>query len=791
MPHGACWRWDPWVVWSNVLSDAAIALAYAAIGTVLIGLRLRRQDALINRLLELFGVFIFACGCTHAMEVYNTWHGAFRLAGLVKLFTAIVSCVSLVVLLQIAPSLLSVPSLHKALALDAELSSEKRAKHQVEGRLRESQDRFRLLVESIKDYAIVLLDPKGIITSWNPGAERIKGCTAEEVLGTPFSRFFTEEDLASGRPEEILRLAAAHGRIEEDGWAVRKDGTRFPVNAIITAFHDAQGNLQGYSNVTRDITQQRAAQAALRDLAEDLEDRVNTKVQELRESEARLQGFIHHANAAIYCKGPDGRFLLLNPRMEAIFGRPAKDILGRTNGELSSPERSTRLQETERRVLERNQESRTEEEWIHGDGSRHDYLVHKFPLVDAMGRCWGLGTIATDLTEHKRAERALLESQKLESLGVLAGGLAHDFNNLLGAMQGNVELALSEPTLDLVQPYLETLKQLMAKAADLLRQMLTYAGQGSSRACPLDLNGTVADMTHLLRTSISKKAVINLDLNPEPLILQADPTQLQQVVMNLVLNASEALNDRTGSITIRTRQETLTQHALDLAYSGQALRAGTFVSLEVVDTGIGMAPEVLKRIFDPFFTTKFTGRGLGLASIHGIVRTHQGGILVASSPGEGSTFKFLFPVGKGPVLPMAPAPQLPSRSTPEPSGVLVLVVDDERPMREVVVRALGRAGFRTLEARDGLEAVAAFKAHQTQIGAVLMDLTMPNMDGEEACRELRRERRSVPVILTSGFNEAEARHRFQDLQLAGFIQKPFGLGALVALVRKVTRGADA
>jgi PAS domain S-box-containing protein len=783
MPHGACWRWEPWVVWPNVISDAVIFLCYVTIALTLIDVARRRRDVAFNWVVVLFGVFTFACGCTHAMEVYNAWHGVFRLAGVIKGVTAAASLLTTLFLLHIAPKLRVAPTLNKSLAMDAALSCERQEKHRVEGELRETRDRYRLLVEGIKDYAIFMLDPEGRITSWNSGAERITGYTAKEALGQPFSRLFPKEEVAAGRPEQILRAAKAQGRVEQEGWRIRKGGSRFLVHEVITAFYGAQGILKGYAKIARDITEQRATQAALQDLADSLEDQVKAQLQELRESEARLQGFIRHSPAAISFKGLDGRFLLINPKAEAMFGRPAREILGKTLEELFPEDIWVRILEQEQQVIQLRQDLQAETRWVRRDGAAFDLLADKFPLVDATGQCWGLGILATDITERKQADLALLQGQKLESLGVLAGGIAHDFNNLLGAMQGNVELALAETSLERAQPYLETMKGLMAKGSGLLRQMLAYAGQGKPSARTLNLNHLVSEMVHLLGSSISKKARIRLDLHPQLPPMEADPAQIQQVVMNLVINASEAMGEQPGVITLSTRPVELNQITIDTSYEGQPVRPGPHVGLEVADDGCGMPPEVLKRIFDPFFTTKFTGRGLGLAAIHGIVRGHQGGIRVTSEPGIGSSFKLLFPAARGQAAPVAPDPPLPRRAD-GPWGT-VLVVDDEDEMRSVVVRALGRAGFQVLQARDGLEALSLHQEHRDRIRLIIMDLTMPNMDGEEACRELRRRGAAVPVVLCSGFNETEALRRFDGLDLAGFLQKPFGLGALVERVRNL------
>jgi signal transduction histidine kinase len=399
-----------------------------------------------------------------------------------------------------------------------------------------------------------------------------------------------------------------------------------------------------------------------------------------------------------------------------------------------------------------------------------------------------LGVLGGDITERRQADLALLQSQKLESLGVLAGGIAHDFNNLLGAMRGNVELAMTETSLERALPFLETLQGLMANGAGLLRQILAYAGPGQTSTRILDLNQLVEEMTHLLGSSISKKARVRLDLHPQLPPMEADPAQIQQVIMNLVINAAEAIGEQNGVITVSTRPDELAPASAERLVDGQPIRPGPHVRLEVADTGIGMTPEVLKRIYDPFFTTKFAGRGLGLAAIHGIVRGHHGCIQVASQPGRGSTFTLRFPAAPGQPGPPAPEPEPPPLGPPAPAGRAggtVLVVDDEDAMRSVVVDALDRAGLATLEARDGVEALDLYQYHRDAIRLVILDLSMPNLDGEEACREFRRRGGRMPIVLTSGFDEAEALDRLRGLEVAGFIQKPFGLGALVELVLRL------
>jgi PAS domain S-box-containing protein len=782
MPHGVCWAWEPWVVWSNVIPDAVIALSYFALSLTLLLVIRRRRELAFSWMVLLFGAFIFACGLTHAMDVYNTWHGAFRLAGAVKILTALASLGTAVALLRLSPKILLAPGLDQSLELRRSLTAERGERRIAERLLVESQERLRLLIEGVQDYAIFMLDPTGMIVSWNAGAERIKGYRAEEALGRHFSMFYSAEQVAAGIPARELAQAEAEGVCRVEGERIRKDGTRFQAHITLTALRDAQGQLKGFAKVTRDITQQVEAEARLKAFNQDLETMVQAKTQELHESEARLQGFIHHATAAIAFKSPEGRFLLVNPRMETLLARTQDEIIGRTILQLFPEPLGSSLHQADQALTESGLAVAQEEQWTHADGEVHDYFSQKFPLVDGTSRCWGLGLLCTDITDRKEADRTQLQSQKLESMGLLAGGIAHDFNNLLGAILGNLGLAQMEISpMAPARQRLETIEGLVVRASDLARQMLAYSGRGKFQLKTLNLNDLVREMTHLLGISISKKAVIRYGLDLKLPSIEADPAQLQQVVMNLVINASDAIGERSGVITIGTHVVSLDEEALGRVYAGQKLAPGTYVCLEVADNGSGMTPEIMDRIFDPFFTTKFTGRGLGLAAIQGIVRGHRGGVQVQSEPGRGTTFRLVFPATSLPVEVQVPKEMV--------AGYLgsgtVLVVDDEESIRAMAMGILGHIGFKALQAEDGLEALKLLRLHEPEICLVLMDLTMPHLDGEETYRAMRQEGFTTPVILSSGFNEMEAVNRFMGKGLAGFLQKPYRAADMVKLVRGV------
>jgi len=379
-------------------------------------------------------------------------------------------------------------------------------------------------------------------------------------------------------------------------------------------------------------------------------------------------------------------------------------------------------------------------------------------------------------------QRQLLHAQKLESLGVLAGGIAHDFNNILTAIIGNADLALMR--LGPQSPALENLKRIeqsASRAADLAQQMLAYSGKGKFVVETVDLNLLLSEMLHMLEISISKKAVLSLKLAPELPALEADATQIHQIVMNLVINASEAIGDRNGSITVTTGSGECDRDFFAGAWASEEPAAGRYVFLEVQDTGCGMDQETMAKIFDPFFTTKFTGRGLGMAAVLGIVRGHQGSIKVSSEPGKGSDFLVALPAcGK----PARLARHSGSQVQVVNGGGTVLLVDDEEAVRNIGKGMLEELGFSVITASDGREAVEVFKATR-DIAFVILDLTMPVLDGEQCFRELRQLNAEVKVLMSSGYSEQDVIRRFWGMGLAGFLQKPYRFSALKQAVLRI------
>ncbi|MDQ6984464.1 MAG: response regulator, partial [Ghiorsea sp.] len=345
------------------------------------------------------------------------------------------------------------------------------------------------------------------------------------------------------------------------------------------------------------------------------------------------------------------------------------------------------------------------------------------------------------------------------------------FNNILTAILGNAGLALSKlPATSPINSYISNITQASHKAADLCKQMLAYSGKGQFIIKPILLSELVEDMKQLLHVSIAKNVVLRLDLSTQIPAINADVTQMQQVIMNLVINAAEAIDTNSGSISISTGVMRVDQHYLTTTFLEESLELGQYVYLEVSDTGCGMSEETQKKIFEPFFTTKFTGRGLGMAAILGIVRGHNGAIKVYSEENKGSTFKLLFPCSEEKAESLA-SPE--SRQIQFQSSGCVLVVDDEETIREVAESMLKDLGLTCLMAADGIEAIEVFKKNHATIDVVLLDMTMPRMGGEDTFSELCRIDPDVKVILSSGYTEQDATNRFTGKGLAGFLQKPY------------------
>ncbi|MBI3130913.1 MAG: response regulator [Acidobacteria bacterium] len=416
--------------------------------------------------------------------------------------------------------------------------------------------------------------------------------------------------------------------------------------------------------------------------------------------------------------------------------------------------------------------------------------------ITLRGATYGLGT-ALDITERVRAhedrlqmERKLLDAQKLESLGLLAGGIAHDFNNLLAVIQGHAGI-LREREEGLApgqaEESLAKIEETCRRAAELVRQMLAYSGRGRFQVEAMDLNKELEGIAHLLTVSLPKDVVLRFELGHHLPPVEADPSQVQQVVLNLVTNAAEAMVDGGGQISLRTGVKSMDAAAIAGLKAAEAMVPGRFLWLEVEDEGCGMDEATQARVFDPFFTTKFTGRGLGLAAMQGIVRGHQGGVSLQSTPGQGTRFRIYFPALEG-SLPEATLLET-QRAKFKGEG-LVLVVDDEPAIRDLGRTLLERVGFQVILASDGFEALDLYRVHHGELALVLMDVVMPRMGGIEALHRMREFDAGVPVLMVSGYGQEEALAELEARGEVGFLSKPFSRQALMDAVAKLARKVE-
>jgi PAS domain S-box-containing protein len=491
-----------------------------------------------------------------------------------------------------------------------------------------------------------------------------------------------------------------------------------------------------------------------------------------------LDALLSSLPTPVFFKDSAGRYLGCNRAFEEFFAVGIDDIRGKTVREVWDEPGAGHYRERELDLLRTGGSEVYETEFRDAGGRPHRIILGRATFNDADGKVAGLVAALHDVTEIREAEdrRRQLESQiqhsqKLESLGVLAGGIAHDFNNLLTGILGNANLALMEMTPEAAtRQTIEQIEVAAKRAADLTKQLLAYSGKGRFVVQRLDLSAVVEEMAHLLAASISKKATLHYCFTPDLPQVEADGTQLRQVVMNLITNASDALGNDSGVIGVATGVVDVDRDYLDHTFLDDDLSTGPYVFIEVSDNGCGMDPDTVGKIFDPFFTTKFTGRGLGLAAVLGIVRGHHGAIDIQSEPGRGTTVKVLLPAVEKTVS----RPVQEDRPAEEwKGGGTILVVDDEETVRGLARLGLETFGFDVVTAADGVEAVEKFREHGPSIVAVLLDMTMPRMDGRETFRELRRIRPDVRVVLSSGYNEQEATSPFTGEGLAGFIQKPY------------------
>ena len=592
----------------------------------------------------------------------------------------------------------------------------------------------------------------------------ITGYSVDELRATGYQKLIHPDDLAENMKwiEEML-AGAVDGFVIENRY-IRKDGSIVWVRKSISLVRNAEGAPQLIIALIEDVTERKRQR------------------DELLESEARFRFVVESSMIGVVFADPlTGQIFDANEEFLRIVGRTRRDLPRLNWKQITAPDSLARDEEAIAAVPPGGRLGPFEKEYVRPDGSRVPAIVAGSFLDDTRRR---LVAFVLDHSEQKRAEEHLRQAQKLESIGLLAGGIAHDFNNLLVAVVGGASLALDmipaeSGASELLLRVLKTGEQL----AHLTRQLLAYSGKGRFVIEPVNLSAAVPEMIALIQASISKKIALRLELDANLPLVEADRGQIQQVLMNLVFNAAEAIGNNSGSICVRTAPQNVDRAYLQL-HPEWDVREGEYIRLEVQDDGCGMDAASQAKIFDPFFTTKFVGRGLGLAAVSGIIRSHKGAIAVVSAPGAGSTFTVLLPTA-------APgrAEALATRPTPSPLAArgtgTILIVDDEMLVREMAGKTLRRQGFEVLQAESAAAAIDVLKRHPGEIQAIVLDLSMPGKSGNEVLPELRQVRPGVRVIVSSGYDEGQTMAMFQGQAVAGFIQKPYTAAALVEKVRAV------
>nr|WP_180204664.1 PAS domain-containing sensor histidine kinase [Pseudomonas sp. SbOxS1]NYU04658.1 PAS domain S-box protein [Pseudomonas sp. SbOxS1] len=596
--------------------------------------------------------------------------------------------------------------------------------------------RLRLLIDAVVDYAIYMIDPDGIVTSWNAGARRFKGYEETEILGQHFSRFYTEEDRRAGLPQRALDTAMREGRFEGEGWRVRKDGTHFWCHVVIDPIYDPAGTLLGFAKITRDLTDRKMAEETL------------------KQSEQQFRLLVQSVtDYAIYMLAPDGRVTNWNLGAQRIKGYLPEEVIGRHFSMFYTPEDQAaglpnRALETAKR------EGRFENKgWrVRKDGTR--FLAHVVvdPIWGDTGTLLGFAKITRDITEATQAQQALeqtrealFQAQKMQAIGQLSGGIAHDFNNLLTVILGNLEIVRKRLADDpKIIRLLDNATQGALRGVSLTQRMLAFARKQELKSEPVELPVLVQGISGLLRSSLGPAVALEtlFPAQLEPVL--ADVNQLELAVLNLATNARDAMPNG-GKIVISACAETVADQSRSPALKGR------YVCLSITDTGEGMDEATLASAMDPFFTTKGLGKGtgLGLSMVHGFIEQLGGRFILKSQKNQGTTAELWLPVASegsisGPLVEEPTAPEVPR--------LCILVVDDDSLVLTSTCLLLEDLGHRVITATSGAQGLDQFENNPT-IDLVITDMAMPHMSGAQLAEAIRTRNPRVPIILATGYAE--------------------------------------
>ena len=641
-------------------------------------------------------------------------------------------------------------------------------RHDAREALVESERRFRLLVNSVVDYAIYMLDPSGIITNWNTGAARIKGYSANEVVGTHFSRFYTQEDRSRGLPAVALELAKNAGKYEMEGWRVRKDGGRFWASALIEPIRSESGELIGFAKVTRDITERRSAQEAL------------------RESERQFRLLVSAViDYAIYMLDPNGVIVSWNAGAEKIKGYSADEIIGSHFSKFYTEE-DRAAGKPARALYTSTHDGRFEGEgWrLRKDGTPFWASVVIDPIRDEKGQLVGFAKITRDITERReaqlalqRAQEQLAQAQKMEALGQLTGGIAHDFNNLLTILGGQARIVKNNAADSKSLKAADAIEVTVHRGASLTRQLLGFSRRQQLEPQAVALAERIPGLKTMLATSFSANLQLVASVLPDVWPVVADPSELDLAIMNLVLNARDAMPSG-GLITIAAENISAPHGQLDEKLKGE------FVCISVIDNGDGIPAETLPKVFDPFFTTKAAGKGtgLGLSQVYGFAHQSGGTVRIDSEVGKGTRVTICLP--RADTSKQAQA-AVEKEADPERRHARILMVEDNTEVTEVTSALIKQLGYTVRVAPDAKKALHMIDDESFDL--VFSDIMMPGgMDGLELAKTILKSRPRLPVLLASGSNQLveEAQLNFTTLQ------KPYQISDLDRSIQVLLRTRD-
>lgn len=644
------------------------------------------------------------------------------------------------------------------------------------------QHKYQRIIEAIHE-GYYEMDLMGELTFFNRTLSNILGISEEKLIGKNPAELFENDVIAEEMKNIYVSLRDGETSDALLNWRLqRQDGTTAFLEVSVSLMFDKEGQHSGFRGLVRDVTERANAEEAF------------------RIAETRYKNLFEEANDIVYTHDFQGKFTSLNKEGERISGYSSEEARGISVYEIIAPEYREKALEMTKRRLQGEQVGKYEVEILAKDGHRIPVEVSARLIVHD-GKPIGVQGIARDITERRQAEeqrqnleRQVQHAQKLEGLGVLAGGIAHDFNNLLVGILGNASLATRRlPKESPVHTYLKRVEKAAQRAAELTNQMLAYSGRGTFVVRPLHLDKVARETVELVRVGTSKKISFQYDIEENLPLVMGDTSQMHQVMMNVITNAAEAIGEDVGTITVGASRATLDKNAFSKIYFHTDPTPGDYVCLSIGDTGCGMNPEQKSKIFDPFYSTKFAGRGLGLAALLGIVRGHKGAISVYSEPEKGTTFKLYFPVLKQDSL----EKQLPEVNKGQEekslnkwkSSGMALIADDEEAVRVFTREVLQRHGLTVVTADDGKEAIELYDQHKADIRVALVDLMMPFVNGQEVLEYIRNDNPEVPIIISSGYSEAEILDRFRENPPSNFIQKPYRALELTRILKMVLEGA--